>query len=239
MPKLSETVIEEKKRHIEDAAKQLFIKQGFHATSMRDISARARTSLGNLYNYYRTKEEILESIIRNYQQVIDARLRAMFDEIEEPFEPESLIRFGTLVKRMVGDHHDFWLLMYIDVLEFENRHFRKMFDGLAKSLRRRFAGYFKRLEESGALYEGIDPAVGFTAAYMQFFNYFLVERLFGGNRHFGITDDEVIARLAEIFSRGVMRSHRKRAHGARVEKTKGRVGPTHPRRPPRSRTERA
>jgi len=239
MPKLSETVIEEKKGRIEEAAKQLFIKQGFHATSMRDISARARTSLGNLYNYYRTKEEILESIIGNYRQVIDARLRSMFDEIEEPFEPESLIRFGTLVKRMVGDHHDFWLLMYIDVLEFENRHFRKMFDGLAKSLRRRFEGYFRRLEESGALYEGIDPAIGFTAAYMQFFNYFLVERLFGGNRHFGIGDDEVIARLAEIFSRGVMRPHRKRANGAHAEKRKGRVGPTRQRRPPRSRSQRA
>jgi AcrR family transcriptional regulator len=234
MPKLSETVIGEKKGRIEEAAKQLFIKQGFHATSMRDISASARTSLGNLYNYYRTKEEILESIIRNYQQVIDARLRAMFDEVEEPFEPESLIRFGTLVKAMVGDHHDFWLLMYIDVLEFENRHFRKMFDGLAKNLRRRFSGYFKRLEESDALYEGIDPAVGFTAAYMQFFNYFLVERLFGGNRHFGIGDDEVIARLAEIFSRGVMRPRRKRARGARIEKVKRRAGTT--RRP---RTERA
>src|SRR5919202_2866709 len=162
MPKLKVEVIEEKKGRIEEAAKQLFIKQGFHATSMRDIAARADASLGNLYNYYRTKEEILESIIRKYQQVIDARLRAIFDEIEEPFEPESLVRFGRLVKRMVNDHHDFWLLMYIDVLEFENRHFRKMFEGLAKNLRRRFSGYFSDLKERGALYEGMDPAVGFT-----------------------------------------------------------------------------
>jgi hypothetical protein len=106
---------------------------------------------------------------------------------------------------MVNDHHDFWLLMYIDVLEFENRHFRKMFEGLARNLRRRFSGYFTELKASGALYDGIDPAVGFTAAYMQFFNYFLVEKLFGGNRHFGITDDQVIAKLTEIFCRGVLR----------------------------------
>jgi AcrR family transcriptional regulator len=205
MPKLSHEVIEEKKGRIEEAAKQLFIKQGFHATSMRDIAAGTGTSLGNLYNYFRTKEEILESIIRRYQKVIDERLRAMFDEIEEPFQPESLIKFGRLVKEMVNDHHDFWLLMYIDVLEFENRHFRKMFEGLTRNLRRRFGGYFTELKESGALYDGIDPAVGFTAAYMQFFNYFLVEKLFGGNRHFGIGDDQVIIKLTEIFCRGVMR----------------------------------
>jgi AcrR family transcriptional regulator len=205
MPKLSREVIEEKKGRIEDAAKQLFIKQGFHATSMRDIAARTGASLGNLYNYYSTKEEILESIIGKYQKVIDARLRSIFDEIEEPFEPQSMIRFGRLVKEMVNDHHDFWLLMYIDVLEFENRHFRKMFEGLAQNLRRRFSSYFSELKKREALYDGIDPAVGFTAVYMQFFNYFLVEKLFGGNRHFGITDDQVIVKLTEIFRRGVLK----------------------------------
>jgi AcrR family transcriptional regulator len=205
MPKLSHEVIEEKKGRIEDAAKQLFIKQGFHATSMRDIAARTGVSLGNLYNYYSTKEEILESIIGKYQKVIDARLRAIFDEIDEPFEPESLTNFGRLVKEMVNDHHDFWLLMYIDVLEFENRHFRKMFEGLAQNLRRRFSGYFAELRKREALYDGIDPAVGFTAVYMQFFNYFLVEKLFGGNRHFGINDDQVIVKLTEIFRRGILK----------------------------------
>jgi hypothetical protein len=109
---------------------------------------------------------------------------------------------------MVNDHHDFWLLMYIDVLEFENRHFRKMFEGLSANLRRRFNAYFTELKKSDALYDGIDPAVGFTAAYMQFFNYFLVEKLFGGNRHFGITDDQVIVKLTEIFCRGIMKPGR-------------------------------
>ena len=84
MPKLSAEAMEEKRGRIEDAAKELFIKRGFHATSMRDISRGTGTSLGNLYNYYRTKEEILESIIRKYQKVIDARLRAIFDDIERP-----------------------------------------------------------------------------------------------------------------------------------------------------------
>ena len=60
MPKLSQEVIAEKKSVIESAAKELFIKQGFHATSMRDIAKTADVSIGNLYNYYVTKEEIFE-----------------------------------------------------------------------------------------------------------------------------------------------------------------------------------
>jgi AcrR family transcriptional regulator len=207
MPKLSPSAIEKNKSRIEEAAKKLFIKQGFHATSMRNIAARAGTSLGNVYNYYRTKEEILSSIIGKYQTTIDGRLREIFDEIDEPLKPESLIRFGGQIKKMVNDHHDFWLLMYIDVLEFENRHFRKMFEGLVHNLRRRFASQFAELKSRGAVHAGVDPAVGFTAAYMQFFNYFLVEKLFGGNRHFGLSDEQVIKQLTDMYCRGLSQNH--------------------------------
>ena len=204
MPKLTPSAMEKKKSRIEEAARELFISHGFHATSMRTIAARAGTSLGNVYNYYRTKEEILESIIGRYQKVIDGRLRAIFDDIDEPLEPESLVRFGKQIKEMVNAHHDFWLLMYIDVLEFENRHFRKMFEGLVHNLRRRFATQFNELKKQGRVHADVDPAVGFTAVYMQFFNYFLVEKLFGGNRHFGISDERVIKQLTDIYCRGLL-----------------------------------
>jgi AcrR family transcriptional regulator len=204
MPKLSRDAMEEKKGRIEAAAKLLFIKQGFHGTSMREIAARAGVSLGNLYNYYRTKEELFESIIARHQEVIDRRLRSMFEDIEEPLLSENLKEFGRRVKALVNEHSDYWLLMYIDVLEFQNRHFRKMFDGLAGNMKRRFRKHFQALKRSRALRDGVDPAVGFTAAYMQFFNYFLVEKLFGGNRHFGIRDEEVISQLTEIFCRGIL-----------------------------------
>lgn len=205
MPKLTDKAVASRKGRIEDAAKQLFIRQGFHATSMRNISAKAGTSLGNLYNYYPTKEAILGSIIAKYQRVIDDRLRSMFEQIDEPLSPAGLTKFAHLAKAMVNDHHDFWLLMYIDVLEFENRHFRKMFENLTRNLRRRFANAFDDLKRKNVLHDGVDPAIGFTAAYMQFFNYFLVEKLFGGNRHFGISDEQVISRLTDIYSRGLLR----------------------------------
>lgn len=226
MPKLSDDAVERRKGRIEDAAKQLFIRQGFHATSMRNIAARAGTSLGNLYNYYPTKEAILGSIISKYQQVVDDRLRSMFDEIEDPLNPDDLKRFARLVKQMVNEHHEFWLLMYIDVLEFENQHFRKMFENLAQKLRHRFAKPFAELKRSGALHDGVDPAIGFTAAYMQFFNYFIVEKLFGGNLHLGISDEQAINSLTDIYSRGILRSNNQRSPG----KTKGKTQPSLPSR---------
>lgn len=204
MPKLSAEAIQGRKDIIEDAARELFIKQGFHATSMRDICKRADVSLGNLYNYYETKDSIFESIIDKYQTVIDEDLRSIFAEIDEPMEPSNLRKLGESVGRLVNEHSDFWLLMYIDVLEFQNRHFRKMFDGITDRFRKVFGEKFKEAEKRGDLRMGVDAAPVFTAAYMQFFNYFLVEKLFGGNQHLGLTDDQALNCLTKVFAYGTL-----------------------------------
>ncbi|CAN5629094.1 hypothetical protein BH10ACI3_BH10ACI3_15830 [soil metagenome] len=204
MPKLSEAAIRGRKDTIEDAARELFIKQGFHATSMRDICKHANVSLGNLYNYYQTKDSIFESIIDRYLTVIDEELKLILADIDEPMEPASLRKLGESVGRLVNEHSDFWLLMYIDVLEFQNRHFRKMFDGITDRFRKIFGAKFRVAEVRGDLRLGVDAAPAFTAAYMQFFNYFLVEKLFGGNRHLGMNDDQALNHLTKIFAYGTL-----------------------------------
>ncbi|MBI4850271.1 MAG: TetR/AcrR family transcriptional regulator [Acidobacteria bacterium] len=203
MPKLAQETIEENKDHIEEAAKKLFIKHGFHGTSMRLIAGQADVSLGNLYNYYKTKEDILESIINKYELIINTKLKEIFDETEEPLLPDNLIKFGKKVQKLVEEHYEFWLLMYIDVLEFENRHCRKMFENLKDRLNKRFYKHFNDLKDNKNVNITVDPAIGFTVAYLQFFNYFLIEKLFGGNNHLGISDDEAIIKLSEIFSRAI------------------------------------
>lgn len=204
MPKLSQSVIESKKEIIETAAKDLFIKQGFHATSMRDIAKAAEVSLGNLYNYYETKEAIYQSIIQRYSEIINEQLGKIFEDIDEPLEPVNLRKFGQMVGDLVNNYSDFWLLMYIDVLEFQNRHFRLMFEGLTERFNKIYGLKFKTAKERGDLRMGVEPTVAFTAAYMQFFNYFLVEKLFGGNQHLGLTDDQALNHLTKIFAYGTL-----------------------------------
>ncbi len=204
MPKLSREIIAEKKANIEQAAKLLFIKHGFHGTSIRKIAEKAGISLGNLYNYYKTKEDILESLISSYEEVITERFDNMFSQIEEPLLPENFVKLGKLLQKVVEDHYEFWLLMYIDVLEFENQHCRKFFAGLSKRFGQRFDQHFYRLKKQKLLNDEVDPALGFTVAYLQFLNYFLIEKLFGGNRHLGITDDEAILNLSKLFCRGLL-----------------------------------
>jgi len=49
----------EKKREILDAASRVFRRQGLHATGMRDIAAELGMAVGNLYYYFKDKEQLL------------------------------------------------------------------------------------------------------------------------------------------------------------------------------------
>lgn len=45
-----------------EAAMDCFIQKGFHATSMRDLAQAVGTSLGNFYNYFKSKDDIVLAI---------------------------------------------------------------------------------------------------------------------------------------------------------------------------------
>ena len=70
--------------------------------------------------------------------------------------------------------------------------------------RKIFSKKFDEAQRRGDLRTGVDAAPVFTAAYMQFFNYFLVEKLFGGNQHLGLSDDQALNCLTKVFAYGTL-----------------------------------
>lgn len=52
-------LVNERRRQIVDAAVRLFIDKGFHKTTTREIAGAAGISTGLLYEYVRTKEDVL------------------------------------------------------------------------------------------------------------------------------------------------------------------------------------
>lgn len=53
---------DERRRLIIEVAASLFAEKGFHQTSIRDIAERAGISLGNLYNHFSGKPELIAAI---------------------------------------------------------------------------------------------------------------------------------------------------------------------------------
>lgn len=45
------------------AAEEIFLRDGFQKANMRDIAQRAQVGLGNVYNYFRSKDELLRVLV--------------------------------------------------------------------------------------------------------------------------------------------------------------------------------
>ena len=50
--------------NIIEAAREEFFDKGFKGASMRTISAKSKVKLGNIYNYFKNKDEILTEVLR-------------------------------------------------------------------------------------------------------------------------------------------------------------------------------
>lgn len=62
MPKVSEEHRSRRRQQILDAAKECFIRKGFHQTSMADVFAESGLSAGAVYVYFKGKDEIVVAI---------------------------------------------------------------------------------------------------------------------------------------------------------------------------------
>ncbi|NRR22562.1 TetR/AcrR family transcriptional regulator [Brevibacillus sp. MS2.2] len=63
-PSENERIRQAAKEKIHVAAMTLFIKKGYHATSIDDVAKQAQISKGLLYNYYKGKEELLAAMVQ-------------------------------------------------------------------------------------------------------------------------------------------------------------------------------
>jgi AcrR family transcriptional regulator len=77
-----------------DAAVRVFARKGFHASRVGDIAEEAGVAHGLLYHYFRSKEEVLDTIFRE----VWALLAADTDRIEHADVPlrEQLRRFAGI-----------------------------------------------------------------------------------------------------------------------------------------------
>jgi len=76
--------------NIENIALELFALQGYHATSISQIAEKARISKGLLYNYFESKERLLDSIITKvYDEIM--RMVQMSENLPAEKQIEQMI----------------------------------------------------------------------------------------------------------------------------------------------------
>jgi AcrR family transcriptional regulator len=105
---------------VEEAAFELFMEQGYHATSMRQIADQADLALGGIYNHFSNKEEIFEAILLDkhpYKQVLPLVLAAEGDTAEDLIRSAAKILVTEL-----GSRPELLKLIFIELVEFNGKH---------------------------------------------------------------------------------------------------------------------
>ena len=102
------------------AAYSLFLEQGFHATSMRQIARRSGLALGGIYNHFESKEQIFEIVLLEkhpYHQVLQILRDAPGDSLEE-----FIRNAARTISTEMGRRPDILKLAFIELNEFKARH---------------------------------------------------------------------------------------------------------------------
>jgi AcrR family transcriptional regulator len=105
---------------IEDAALELFITNGYHATSMRQIAEQAGLALGGIYNHFASKEEIFEGIVVDkhpYKKVLPLILEVQGETTEDFLKNAMKIIIDELRREPY-----YLKLMMIEFVEFNGGH---------------------------------------------------------------------------------------------------------------------
>jgi AcrR family transcriptional regulator len=107
------------------AAHDLFIEQGYHGTSMRQIAREADIALGGLYNHFASKEAVFEAVFmafHPYHQVLPTIQAAQGANLEQLVQ-DAIQRMVQVIE----GRSDFMNLMFIEVVEFKSVHAKQLF----------------------------------------------------------------------------------------------------------------
>ncbi len=76
---------EQTKNRIIQAALELFVRQGYHGTSINDITQKVRVTKAAFYSHFDSKGQLLLRIISEYEsRYIDQLIRAVADYVSDP-----------------------------------------------------------------------------------------------------------------------------------------------------------
>jgi AcrR family transcriptional regulator len=87
MPRVSDEHLAARRQQILDAARRCFLRDGFHATSMHDVIAEAGLSVGAVYRYFKSKNDLVTEIAEG----VIGGAGGMFRELAEREPPLRLV----------------------------------------------------------------------------------------------------------------------------------------------------
>jgi AcrR family transcriptional regulator len=102
---------------------KLSYKKGFDAMSLRDLSRESGLSMGALYSYFTSKEELLSMIQYHGQVAVEKILR---DHIEQDSDPEIKLRNAIRTHLYLSELMKSWFYFFFMETKNLNKKYRKI-----------------------------------------------------------------------------------------------------------------
>ena len=164
---------EQTRNAILQAAHDLFVEQGYHGTSMRQIASQAEIALGGLYNHFPSKEAVFEEVFfayHPYHEVLPYIQKAQGATVEEVLRDAA----ARMVAAVRG-RPDFLNLMFIEMVEFKSIHTQKLINTLFPAALE-IVGRLNQIEPGRM--RPLPPPILVRSFLGLFFAYFLTEIIF-------------------------------------------------------------
>jgi AcrR family transcriptional regulator len=113
-PKVPKAYLEARRNEIIGAAWNCFIEKGFHNTTMQDIYAATKLSPGAVYNYFDSKEDIVEEAVKRFSSWSVASLATIIKE--NPRQPlYTIIRWWVKrLKQTKNSGFSVYMTLYVE-----------------------------------------------------------------------------------------------------------------------------
>jgi AcrR family transcriptional regulator len=188
---------EQTQARIIDAAYALFMKQGYHGTSMRQIAERAGITMGGVYNHFASKEEIWVAVLfdRHPYHAIAPLLREAKGETTEAFVRDA-------ARRMVGElgqRKDLLHMMFIELVEFNGVHIPTLYARIAPELQPLLAAVSARSDGLRAV-----PLPLLARSFLGFFFAYYITDVLMPPAVRAFMDDDALEIFIDIYLHGVL-----------------------------------
>jgi TetR/AcrR family transcriptional regulator, fatty acid metabolism regulator protein len=150
----------DRRRQILEAAVKVFARSGFHTSRVGDIAEEAGIAYGLVYHYFKSKEELLETIFRDTWTQMLARVR----EVEASGVPasEQVRQVTALLLRTWRRDPDLVRVLVREVTR--SPHVQHEVEEITQAMKA-LEGIIQRGQESGEFRSDLDPRLGAVVFY--------------------------------------------------------------------------
>jgi len=158
VPRVSAEHLAARRQQILDAARVCFTRNGFHATSMQDVIGQAGLSVGAVYRYFKSKEDLARAIAGQVIGMIAATLEPMLETSPPVPVDEAMATVLTALAPQLEEDGVFRFAVQVWAESLRNPDLRDLVADVYGTVRDQFVVIARRARDAGHLPPDADPA---------------------------------------------------------------------------------